>query len=83
MPPITVGAAMVPVEVKPVSVPTLVILVCAAVDSVPVSVAPLLPIVLAFIVGALTVPCAVIVLVAVRVVNAPLFALLAPIAPVR
>ena len=45
MPPITVGAAMVPVEVKPVSVPTLVILVCAAVDSVPVSVAPLLPIV--------------------------------------
>ena len=53
---ITVGAAIVPVEFKLVSVPTLVILVCAAVDSVPVRVAPLLPIVPALIVDADIVP---------------------------
>jgi hypothetical protein len=45
-----------PVTDNAVSVPTLVMLVCAAVLNVPVSVAPVLPIVPAFTVLAMTVP---------------------------
>ena len=49
----------------------------------PVNAAPVLPIVPACTVGALTVPWLVIVPVVVTVVNAPELAVLAPIAPVR
>ena len=45
-----------PVTVSPVNEPNEVTLVCAAVDNVPVNVAPVLPIVAAFTVAACTVP---------------------------
>ena len=65
------------------NVPTLVMLVWLAVCIVPVSVLPELPIEPAFTVGADIVPWLVSAPVVVTVVNAPVLAVLAPIAPVR
>ena len=78
--PLTVVIFAAPLIASDVNVPKLVMLVCAAVDNVPVSIAPAFPIVPALTltaVGALNV----VVLEADNVVKAPEFAVLAPIVP--